>query len=107
MAKFSLRPTETLIGSDIITYFDPYGFGCAEELGRVYVTNERLIHCNPVGVAFVDLPLSRVSGFKAGRRFLFIPKCTIYTTEGDVHIFADFRVPLLLDWLQEAGVPQY
>ncbi len=104
MAKFSMAPGETLIGKGQLALHQKQFLTTKPFSGNIYVTNQRVsFYISMVGSPEMELPLSAVKGFTAGKKGLFTA-VTIESQEGKSYVFTGFPVKKLQEWLRQAGV---
>ncbi len=104
MAKFSMNPGETMIGSGQLALHQKQFLRVKPFSGTIYVTDQRVcFYISMVGSPELDLPLSEVKGFSAGKKGL-ITAVTIYGPDSQSYVFTGFPVKKLQDWLRQAGV---
>jgi len=103
MAKFQLRPDETMIGSGQMAIHQRQFLNTKPFQGNIYVTNQRAcFYISMVGSPEMDLPISEIKGFSV-KKALFTA-VTIHSQAGENYVFTGFPVKKLQDWLRQAGV---
>jgi len=106
MAKFELAPDETMIGSGQVALHQKQFLGTKAFDGTIYVTNQRAcFYIRMVGKPEMDLPISEIQGFSAGKKAL-MTTVTIQSKAGQSYLYTGFPVKKLQDWLRQAGVPE-
>jgi len=106
MAKLSMNPGETMIGSGQVALHQKQFLGTKPFSGNIYVTNQRVcFYISMIGSPEVDLPLSEIRGFSVGKKALFTA-VTIHSQADEKYVFTGFPVKKLQDWLRQAGVQE-
>ncbi len=106
MAKIQLNPGETTIGSGQLALHQKQFLNTKPFSGNIYVTNQRVcFYISMVSKPEMDLPLSDIKGFSAGKKGLFTA-VTIQSQAGENYVFTGFPVKKLQDWLRQAGVQE-
>lgn len=106
MAKFQLNPGETMIGNGQMALHQKQFLNTKAFSGNIYVTNQRVcFYISMMGKPEIDLPLSQIKGFSAGKKLL-ATAVTIHTQAGEGHVLTGFPVKKLQDWLRQAGVQE-
>ncbi len=106
MAKFSLNPGETMIGSGQVALHQKQLLGTKPFSGNIYVTKQRVcFYVSMVGHPEMELPLSEVKGFSVGKKALFTA-VTIHSQADEKFVFTGFPVKKLQDWLRQVGVQE-
>ncbi len=106
MAKLSMNPGETMIGSGQLALHQKQLLGTRPFSGNIYVTNQRVcFYVSMVGHPEMDLPLSEIKGFSVGQKAL-ATAVTIHSRADEKYVFTGFPVKKLQDWLRQAGVQE-
>ncbi len=106
MAKLSMNPGETMIGSGQVALHQKQLLGTRPYSGNIYVTNQRVcFYVSMVGHPEMELPLSQIKGFSVGKKAL-ITAVTIHSQADEKFVFTGFPVKKLQDWLRQVGVQE-
>ncbi len=106
MAKLSMNPGETMIGSGQVALHQKKLIGTKPFSGNIYVTNQRVsFYISMVGHPEMELPLSQIKGFSVGKKAL-ITAVTIHSQADEKFVFTGFPVKKLQDWLRQVGVQE-
>jgi len=106
MAKLSMNPGETMIGSGQVALHQKQILGTKPLSGNIHVTNQRVcFYVSMAGRPEMDLPLSQIKGFSVGKKALFTA-VTIHSQADEKFVFTGFPVKKLQDWLRQAGVQE-
>ncbi len=104
MAKLSMNPGETMIGSGQVALHQKQFLNTKPFGGNIYVTDQRVcFYISMVGSPEMDLPLSQIKGFSVGKKALFTA-VTIYSQADEKYVFTGLPIKKLQDWLRQAGV---
>ena len=107
MANLQLNRGETLIGSGMVVYWEPYGlFNYSTWSGYIYVTNHRVLFHPLISSLFtLELPLAGLNRFWTSKHF-FVPAVTICDKNAETFRFSGFKTKKLVSWLQQLGIPK-
>ena len=105
MAKFQLNPSETLIGSGMMSLYLKQGLYKKPFHGNIYITDQRV--CFKIimmpGALDMDLPLENIKGFSVSGVAIFT-YVTIHSWKGETYSFTGFPAKKLQGWLTQLGV---
>ncbi len=107
MAKLTLRPNETMVGSGQMSLYLKQGLYKKPFQGNIFVTDQRVcfkISMVP-GDPDMDLPLEEVKGFSV-KKTLMVTQVTIHSRSGETYPLTGFPAKKLQDWLRQVGVQE-
>ena len=106
MAKFELRPNETVVGKGPMSLYLKQGLGRKPFQGEICVTDQRV--CFKISMMReleMDLSIGEIKGFSV-KKTLMVTQVTIHSQSGEIYPLTGFPAKKLQDWLRQLGVQQ-